>query len=180
MATRPLPDVTFLRECLDYDPMGTGEFRWRERPLQHFSSVLVGRRWNTKWAGKNAGNISRFGYLSIGVGYRLFKAHRLAWLLVYGAPVPPVIDHVDGDPTNNRIMNLRAATPSDNMANRRTNSDSGTGVKGVSVLESGRFRAVIRSRGVRLHLGCFDTMAEAISARREAAERLHGEFARHG
>lgn len=179
MAARPLPDVAYLRECLDYD-QETGVFRWLVRPDEHFLSAVVARQWNTKWAGKNAGNSDPRGYLAIGVSYQLFKAHRLAWLLVHGEPVPSVIDHVDGVPGNNRIMNLRAATSSDNMANRRANSHSGTGVKGVSVLGSGRFRAVIRSRGVRLHLGCFDTLAEAVLARREAAERLHGDFARHG
>ena len=178
MAARDLPEAAYLRECLDYNP-DTGEFRWKERPPWHFRSTAVCRTWNGKWAGKLAGTGGPLGYRVIGVNSVTLKAHRLAWVLMHGAPVPAALDHKDGDPSNNRITNLRIASLSDNAANKRTHSNSRTGIKGVSLFEGGRYRAVIRRHGIRVHLGLYETLEEAIAARRTAADRLHGEFARH-
>ena len=182
MATKTLPDATWLRECLDYNP-DTGAFTWRERPQRHFARSYEYKRWNVRYAGKRAenGDRSRHDYLRISFGGKAFKAHRLAWLLIHGEPVPDLIDHIDGAPHNNGIDNLRAVSNSENKMNARRRVDNVSGVKGVLLLKiRPRYIAYITVGGRVHHLGTFMTLEDAASARREAAERLHGEFVHHG
>jgi len=178
MAIRALPDVAYLRECLDYDP-ATGEFRWCVRPQSHFHDPLRCRMWNGRYAGKLAGWFNPFGHHMIAFGRLATMSHRIAWAMTYGEPVPGEIDHIDGNPGNNCITNLRAATRADNQANKGPRPDSRLGVKGVALRKSGRFAAYIRRHDKRYWIGTFDTIEEAAAAHRDAAERLHGKFARH-
>ncbi len=90
-----------------------------------------------------------------------------------------VVDHINGDPTDNRRSNLRICTVSQNLMNRGANSNSKSGFKGVSPCHSnGRWRATINIAGSKQkHLGYFDTPEEAHAAYVEAAKQFHGEFA---
>jgi hypothetical protein len=119
------------------------------------------------------------GYLYIGIDYQQHYAHRLAWLIVHGKPVPDQIDHIDGDRGNNRIDNLRSTNHADNAANAKPHRGSVTGVKGVRNHHGGSFQAYISRNGKFYVLGNFATLEEAEAVRRKAAERLHGSFARH-
>jgi hypothetical protein len=178
MALKMLPPREYVRECLDYD-QETGEFRWRKRPPQHFDSPHEYARWNSRYAGTIAGSDRTDGYVAIYINRSRFLAHRLAWLLVYGEPVPLMIDHIDGHEWNNRSPNLRVADYPGNLANQRVHRNSTTGVKGVFLVKlTGRFVARVTKNRRPHHIGTFDTIEEAATARREAAERLHGEFAR--
>jgi hypothetical protein len=108
-------------------------------------------------------------------------AHRLAWLLVHEDDPVSGIDHIDGDPLNNRIKNLRLATQSQQRFNARPRTHSRTGIKGVTLNGDRRgYDARITIEGKTQYLGYFRTIEDAAKARREAAERLHGEFVRHG
>ena len=51
---RTLPDASYLRERLDYNPE-TGVFIWRARPLEHFQNAALCGTWNTRYAGKSSG-----------------------------------------------------------------------------------------------------------------------------
>jgi len=180
MAVKPLPSREQLQEILDYAP-DTGIFTWKTRAAHHFSSQRMCNTWNSRYAGKPAGCSSHIsGYLLIGGGkYRLFRAHRLAWLLVHGEPVPDVIDHIDGNLLNNRINNLRAASAADNSANSRIRRDNSTGAKGVGFdPRYGCYVVSVRRNGQKFHVGTFYNLAEAIQARSQAAAILHGKFAR--
>lgn len=87
-------------------------------------------------------------------------------------------DHVDGDGLNNRRSNLRAATSSQNNANRGAQINNTSGYKGVSWdYQKQKWRAKIQSRGETLHLGCFCSRDVAARAYNYAARRLFGEFA---
>ena len=179
MATRTLPDITYIRECLNYDP-GTGSFIWRVRPPHHFRRVRDQNAWNTCYAGQASGT-AKDRYVRIPLGGVEFYAHRIAWFLVYGDPVPEFLDHIDGDKLNNRIANLRAATKAQNYMNSRPRPNK-SGIKGVFPKQYARgirFAASIKLAGKRYHLGQFATLEEAAKVRQEAAERLHGEYARH-
>lgn len=179
MATLSLPDVAYVRECVEYDPT-TGIFTWRARPLSHFRDAGRRQWWNGEFAGTVAGN-NRSGrppYWRLTFGNRTYGAHRIAWLLVYGEPVPDMLDHIDGDGLNNRIANLRAVTNGENRMNSRIRYNSTTGAKGITRMKRG-FAARITFLGKCHYLGYFTTLNEAINARRDAAERLHGQFARH-
>ena len=89
-----------------------------------------------------------------------------------------VIDHRDGDPSNNRWDNLRRATVSQNNANRRLHRNNKCGFKGVVQNPWGRFIASIYKNGRRIHLGMFATPEAAHAAYVAAARELFGEFAR--
>src|SRR5579862_7745832 len=93
-----------LKEVLDYDP-ATGEFRWKTR--------LGGKA----VAGRVAGYLDR-GYISIRIDRRIYMAHRLAWLWVYGVWPEGWLDHINRKKNDNRIDNLRLAEPWQNQANK--------------------------------------------------------------
>lgn len=178
MAHNSLPAIDFVRECLDYDP-GTGVFTWRERPRSHFINDRGWWQANGKFTGKLAGYWCR-GYLTIRLDRRLYQAHRLAWLLSHGSDPVLGIDHIDGNPSNNRIANLRLATQSQQRFNARGRFRSHTGVKGVTLNgRSNGFDARITIDGKTQYLGHFSTVEEAAEARRKAADALHGKFVRH-
>lgn len=184
MAPKKLPHIRFLRECVDYDPR-SGVFTWRPRPLHHFPDRATHTRWNTKFARKIAGSPTRDrnNYWKLRISGIFYMAHRVAWALIYGKPVPKMIDHIDGNPRNNRIANLRAANIYQSAQNRRGNAKStSSGVKGIIYRERGncrQFCAYIAANGCRYWIGSYSTLAKAKLARHDAAERLHGGFARH-
>jgi hypothetical protein len=81
----------------------------------------------------------------------MYKAHRLAWAFVHGGFPDQHIDHINGDPSDNRLCNLRVADRSLNMQNQRhARSDSATGLLGVSKNGSG-WRAEIRVDGKKIN-----------------------------
>ena len=92
----------------------------------------------------------------------------------------PMVDHRNGDGLDNRRSNLRPATHSQNMGNKRRYRNNTSGFKGVTRnTGTGRpWRAVIKADGRRVHLGYFDTAEDAAHAYDRAAIDLHGEFAR--
>lgn len=124
-------------------------------------------------AGDVTGRLDNKGYVRIRLlGYE-FKAHRLAWLLTYGVWPAAEIDHINGCPSDNRVMNLRDVSVAENGWNRKkAMRNSQTGVLGVC--ENGRkFHAQIGAKGKRYSLGLFDTVEEASAAYRAAKAELH-------
>lgn len=66
---------------------------------------------------------------------RLYLIHRIIWVLTYGFINPElVIDHLDGDPCNNRLINLQLKTQANNARNRRKRSDNTSGITGVRIM----------------------------------------------
>jgi len=161
---RPRVSRARLRALIHYDPE-TGEFRWL-------------RRMNPKVpAGRTAGTLTRDGYRVIAIKGRNYRAHRLAWLYVTGKWRSQMIDHRDGNPSNNCWSNLRRATRSQNCANRGVPRNNTCGLKGVS-RDGPRWRATIHRKGRRHYLGNFPTPQAAHAAYAKAARELFGEFAR--
>jgi len=88
-----------------------------------------------------------------------------------------MIDHIDGDGTNNAWSNFRAASVYQNGHNRRLNKNNKSGVKGVH-REGGRWRAIIKSKKQLFDLGRFEQVEDAERAIVPLRQQLHGEFAR--
>lgn len=149
-----------LRETLSYD-REAGRFTWRIN------------RGKAK-VGAEAGYFNG-GYRYINIRWGSFPAHRLAWLYVHGRWPEGEIDHKNLNRSDNRFDNLREATGTQNMANRK--GWSSTGYKGVWTVKN-RFVASIDCCGQRYYIGCFETAEEAGAAYLKAAEQLFGEFAR--
>lgn len=156
-----------LHELLEYDPE-TGSFKWRvDRP----SGVK---------AGDIAGCRDNLGYWKIAVdGRGQVRAHRLAWLYVYGE-CPKYIDHINMDRSDNRIANLRPATASQNHGNSHMYANNKIGLKGVSELPNRAkpYRATIGLNGKTKTIGYFSTPEQAHAAYVAAASLKFGEFAR--
>ncbi len=150
-----------IRKVLDYDP-STGVFHWRIRPTMK------------KRAGDVAGDVTTAGRWRIKYAGRSYQAHRLAWLYVHGEWPTNQIDHIDGDPLNNRINNLRDVTAAVNQHNRKRASRGNlTGLIGAAKSYGGKFRAQIHISGKTIGLGTFVTALEAHEAYLKAKRELH-------
>ena len=153
---------TEILENLSYDPH-TGFFHWKV-PKQ---GRCLGKPVGTKMG----------GYLGVFVGGNSFKLHRLAFLFM-GEEIPYCVDHINRVRDDNRWCNLRAATWSGNVANTGKYSNNTSGLKGVSFHKNrGKWVAHIGFNGKDIYLGIYKTPEEAHEAYKEAAARLHKEFA---
>lgn len=95
------------------------------------------------------------------------------------APAGVQVDHINGDPLDNRRANLRLCTGPENQRNRRANRGGTSRFKCVAATARGKpWRAVIQVNGVSTILGCFHDEIAAARAYDAAARRLHGSFAR--
>lgn len=149
-----------IRNALKYDP-DTGGFTWAR-------------------TGKPAGCRRADGRLVIRIGKapgRLMYGYRLAFILM-GAENPDKVDHLDGDPSNDRWANLRACTQRQNTRNRRGRRNTKSQYKGASLCPSGKWSSQIWLDGTKHHIGTFDTDAEAAAAYDAVALKMFGEFAR--
>jgi hypothetical protein len=90
---------------------------------------------------------------------------------------PKQMDHIDGNPSNNAISNLREATPAQNVCNTRVRRDSSTGIKGVWQHDS-KFIVVIQANNERKYYGIFNTFEEARLMAAQTRREVHGAFAR--
>lgn len=170
-----------LLELLRYEPE-TGKLYWRERSEHLFeetASMTAAhnmRRWNSTFAGKEAfANATTHGYARSTIFGSHYAKHRIIWLMVTGEQ-PEQIDHINGDPSDNRFSNLRAVCKSQNMRNIRLRKDNSSGHVGVSRASKGNsWEVMLAGR----YLGSFPTKEEAIAARK-AAEAEQGFSRRHG
>lgn len=113
------------------------------------------------------------GYRKVKVGRKNVPEHRIIFLLCYGY-LPDIIDHIDGNTINNKIENLREATHTQNMGNRKTTEGSSK-YKGVTFQKDcGMWRATAGGK----YLGIFNSEIEAALEYDKAAKEIYGEFAK--
>lgn len=163
-------DHGLLLERLAYDP-DTGVFVWRHHPT-------MPDRWNTRFAGRKAGSRTK-GRVVIRFGYSKHFAHRLAWFYVHGDWPEAEVDHINCDPSDDRISNLRLATRGQNCANSRTPRHNRSGLKGVSWDATRQKWMAFSCMGGRFkNLGRYATKSEASAAYLQYAASIYGAFAR--
>jgi hypothetical protein len=164
-STKPLVSHARLCELFSYDA-GTGKFA---RRMSEYG----------KRAGAEPGRVNTWGYRYINIDSRAYGCHRLAWYYVYGYWPIGEIDHINGDPLDKRICNLREASSSQNKQNRRPRRGALAGLKGVSrCCDRPKWRARITVNRREVVLGYFDTKEQAHAAYIAAAQRHFGAFAR--
>ena len=153
---------TRLRELLHYNP-DTGAFTWRvDRPPR-------------ARAGDTPRAPTKAGYLRVGIDNDLYYLHRLAWLYTHGVWPNGVVDHVNGDRADNRLVNLRDVSHATNLQNlKRARGDNKTGLLGVYLRgDTGRYSANIKGPEGKRSLGCFATAEEAHAAYINVKRNLH-------
>jgi len=149
-----------LKELFNYNPE-TGEL-----------IRLVSTSSNNK-IGSVAGTRRLDGYRVIRVNKIQYLEHRIIWLYVYGKFPENLIDHIDGNPCNNRIANLRDATNTQNVRSRNIRKAK-SGYRGITEMENGKFRV----RLVGKHVGIYETLEEAIIVSEKSAKNIFGNFYR--
>lgn len=172
MLTKPLPPLDTLRKLLEYDPE-TGILLWKWRDHTWFSCGHNGSKdtpgqilWNAKYSGKPALDCK----MAMGKGGNLLRqhllSHRVIWKLHSGKEPVGKIDHFNGDNFDNRWVNLRDVTASQNSKNLALRSDNTSGYVGVWwANHMQKWSAQIRSEGKVYCLGYFDDINDAVAAR---------------
>ncbi len=162
-----------LNELFAYDPV-TGIVTWRSRP-----NGTV--QWNGKLAGKKVAVFANEdGYLRVKVDNTSIGEHRLIFILHFGRFPLGGIDHINGDPSDNRIENLREVSHRENCMNVKLRADNSSGVQGVHWQKRNKkWRAKINTANGRISLGLFSSLDDARRAR-ETAMAKHGYHPNHG
>ncbi len=160
-----LPDVAELSRLFNYDPE-TGVLSWKAAPS-----------FNTSRIGSEAGTLRPDGYREVRVNGRLCLTHRIAWAITAGSWPVAFLDHVNRDRSDNRLVNIREASASQNQSNKGVRKDSRSGVKGVTWHPAlKKWRAIITHNGKRISLGCFLDIEDAGRAFIAASKKVRGEF----
>lgn len=165
---KPLPSQKTLLKLFKYDPE-TGHLFWRVKPCRRDP------------AGIKAGWPDKHGALLVNMNYLSYYVHRIIWKMLHNEE-PPMIDHKDGQPGNNREDNLRAANDHLNQRNRkllkRIKSASSKGV--YKPRNKCYWVAQIKKNKVHCYIGSFSSEEEAHAAYLAKARELFGEFANDG
>jgi hypothetical protein len=147
-------------ELFTYDA-STGELRWRVKRWGHLPGAL-------------AGTTMRSGHRRVMVnGCGNFLVHRVVWLMVHGNWPIVDIDHINGDPGDNRLCNLRDVSRSVNIQNlKRAMRTNKSGLLGVTKVCQ-KWKAGINLFGEKVHLGTFDTPELAQEAYLKVKRHFH-------
>lgn len=161
MQTDKLPTPEKLRELFSYDA-DTG--------------LLVSKR----FAGRVAPSYGPKKYSTVCVNYRDLYVHRVVWALTHGAWPEGEIDHINGDRSDNRLVNLRLVSHSQNMKNSPIKGNNTSGTLGISWHKASRkWHARIYDGGHCHSLGYFADK-EAACVARKSAEEIYGFHPNHG
>lgn len=167
-----------------YEPE-SGDLLWKRREREMFKTDGSCKTWNTRFAMRVAGHQKTYRcgerhYTEVELYGQRHSAHRIIWEMHNGAiPLGMEIDHVDRDPWNNKLSNLRLCTRSQNMMNRRVPNHNTSGYKRVSWnnVKKG-WEAQIKVNRKTIHLGSYDTKELAAAEYAKAATMHHGTFKR--
>jgi len=148
-----------LKQMLSYDS-NTGEFTWTGNAPHKVKNKLA----NAK---------DKLGYVCLKIQGKMYKAHRLAWAFTHGHFPEKHIDHINGNPSDNRIVNLREATRSLNLQNlRKPKFNNKSGFLGVCK-NGNNWSAQICVNGKKVSLGTYPSPDQAHVAYVNAKRKYH-------
>lgn len=156
-----------LLSIFDYNEE-TGILYWRESRGCVAKGYIAGTKHNK-------------GYLSIVLDKIPYLVHRVIWCMYYGNWPTDYIDHINGNRSDNSILNLRLATRSENAKNHPKRLDNTSGIKGV-IWDKRRNKwiARVQNNNTRYDVGGYDSIEEAELEIKKFREQLHNEFCNHG
>ena len=129
--------------------------------------------------GYKAGFANTFNYRIVGINGKNYKIHRIVFLMHYGY-LPRILDHIDGNRSNNKIENLREANFIQNAQNAKIQKNNKSGFKGVSWdKNNNKWRVCVSIDGKQKHIKFFDDLELADLVAQEARNKYHGNFAKH-
>ena len=175
---KELPSYEYLHECFTYNKE-IGILTWKHRPLDHFDGNIQSyNKWNGRYAHKMVGNQinNPSRYLQVTINYKNYLAHRVIYKMDTGNDPIFMIDHINGNKSDNRLKNLRSANSVQNSCNSAMPSNNTSGYVGVRYRHE-KWIATIRFQSKNYHLGTFDNIEDAIEARLAGELKYHGEFA---
>lgn len=174
-------DIEYLNKVLTY-AHENGVFTWKLRGDDMFSNPSAVNPWNARHAGKVAGSRGKGGYIKIRIKDKILLGHRIAWAMHHQSQIPSgmVIDHVNHNPSDNRIDNLRVVSLSENARNMRLSGFNKSGYHGVYFCkQKQKWAAQIKIGGIHKHLGYFDDIKDAAD-KRKSVEKERGFHDNHG
>lgn len=155
----------------------TGKLYWKHRVQEHFQTYRSFRSWNGNFAGREAITaINSHGYRHGCLLSKPVRAHHIVWAMTRGEWPTDEIDHINGDPADNRPENLRQVSHADNVKNRCVADSTFTGQIGITKASNNdKFRVRLAGQ----YFGVYDTLEEAIRVRDEKLVEL-GFHPNHG
>jgi len=176
-----LVPLQYLKEIFKIDETSKTGLRWKKRDNDKCG-------WNKRYENKPAGTFKlssegipawRVCVTYAGIS-KLYYVHRIIFYIKHGfLDDDKVIDHINGNPLDNRIKNLRQVTTSQNCFNSKTNKKNKLKCKNVYLAKNGTYFVRITINKKSIYIGKFNTLKEAKKAAKEARIKHHGEFARH-
>jgi len=151
-------------------------FEYRDGKL--YCKTKTSHKSNKVQIGQEIGSLTGSEYLRTKVAYKEYYVHKIVFLMHHGY-TPQIVDHIDGNRTNNRIENLRAVNLSQNQHNRAKSKNNKSGFKNVSWCKrTGKWQVVIGLNSLSLHFGRFQDIELADLVAQEARDKYHKEFSR--
>lgn len=151
-------NITAIIEHLTYDSV-TGKIHWIKSPSRKVRK------------GSLANNFDKNGYLQVGLKGKYYLQHRIAWFFHYGEFPKNHIDHINGDKSDNRIVNLRDATVRENCQNLQCHRDGK--LVGAIKHTKNTWISRIRINGKQEVIGYFKTPTEANMAYNSKVKELN-------
>lgn len=149
------------REFFSYEPL-TGDIRWKKKTTK-YSHIRLG---------SIAGAMDK-EYRRIKFFGKSYATHRIAWLITYGQWPSDVIDHIDGNHSNNALSNLRDVSRGINTQNiRKPYSNNTSNLLGVFKHHK-KWGAKVQTNKTSSYLGVFDTAELAHQAYLASKRQLH-------
>lgn len=131
--------------------------------------------------GEEVGSFNSTGYRRVYFFEVHYFVHRLAWFLYYGFWPSKYLDHINGNPADNRIKNLREATAAQNTFNKKKPITNTSGVKGISWHKRDKaWQAGLERNNKMIFVGYFKNLDDAKNAVEKKRLELHEEFTNHG
>ncbi|AHI60705.1 HNH endonuclease [Escherichia phage vB_EcoS_AKS96] len=165
---KPMPPLDFLRGILSYNPE-TGKLTWTSKVS---SKTIIG---------SEAGTLHKAsGRYQVQIQGKIYKSSRIAFYLYYGFEPVGAVDHINRDPSDDRISNLRDASLNQNGMNKSMMSNNTSGYKGVSYSKRrNEYIAYVKINGKMMFGGWFKKKEEAAKVAASMRESIHGEFCNH-